>query len=321
MKTKFFIFSVFILTSFAAKAQQYIPFPDSNAVWGIEYGCFDVTQCPNGDIVRWQYYISKDTVIGPHNYIKINSRITSPSTTGCCALGMPYLTCFLLRSDTLSRKVYLLECDSTNEKLLYNFSMNIGDTLKGFLSLQDQGLIHTLYSIDSVLINGNYRKMYHFELNQIPPTLCDIDYIIEGIGGIAGLIEPISFAESSSSTLLCYSENGNVIYTPGDAFPTCGGSVSNIWCDPTVSITDFNNIINNISIYPNPSFGSFTIEINNNIKFPVIAQIYHSLGIKLFEIELKNSINTINLPFLGEGFYFLKLKTEDYLFTNKIIIK
>ena len=82
------------------------------------------------------------------------------------------------------------------------------------------------------------------------------------------------------------------------------------------------SIINNISIYPNPSFGIFNIEFmvfDNNL----IIRIVNSLGAVVISEELKEGqrIKEFNLSEFSKGIYFIELQTETRLYKRKIILK
>lgn len=82
-------------------------------------------------------------------------------------------------------------------------------------------------------------------------------------------------------------------------------------------------IINNISIYPNPSFGIFNIEFNNVFDNNLNIRIVNSLGAIVISEELKEGqrIKEFNLSEFSKGIYFIELQTEIGIFKKKIILK
>lgn len=85
--------------------------------------------------------------------------------------------------------------------------------------------------------------------------------------------------------------------------------------DPTLSVNDF-ELENTISLYPNPTSGSFSITSNSNINTVEILDITGK-QIKTF----KNSSNTFNVEDLISGVYFTRIKTENGSITKKLIIE
>jgi hypothetical protein len=74
----------------------------------------------------------------------------------------------------------------------------------------------------------------------------------------------------------------------------------------------------NISIYPNPSNGTFTIE-SNNLKTEI--NITDANGRKLFTQIPKSRNATINLKDVQNGIYFINILDENSITTKKILIE
>lgn len=105
------------------------------------------------------------------------------------------------------------------------------------------------------------------------------------------------------------------------------------WLDPTnsghttvetlqnlLNIPDF-ALIGDLKIYPNPA--SNTLTVMNN-RFPNLSfQFLNSLGQRIYAGSLSNTMNTINVANLADGFYFLYLVDEESKdsITKKIIVK
>ena len=75
----------------------------------------------------------------------------------------------------------------------------------------------------------------------------------------------------------------------------------------------------NISIYPNPNHGIFTIEIkdNQNLKVELITTGGHLLGNYL----IKKKVSKIDISNFKSGIYLLRIKSEKNLYIKKIIKK
>jgi len=173
----FYLFFFLLLIVFKSNAQTsiYHPFPESNATWNVLWdgGFF------SGCLESFSYNISGDTVISTITYQKIevpyilNLGVCSPfHSTG-------YNGC--IREDTSTRKVYYLAPDSTNEELLYDFSLQVGDSAQGSLRFNCFTPTLAVLQIDSILIGTNYRKRWTIG-NAFPSN-----HIIEGIGIVAAM--------------------------------------------------------------------------------------------------------------------------------------
>lgn len=85
----------------------------------------------------------------------------------------------------------------------------------------------------------------------------------------------------------------------------------------TVSIKD-NNEVSNVSIYPNPSSGSFYIKGNVNSK-KLKVEIYSTLGNKIKEVSTE--LNEFNISEVPSGVYFVRIQLESGTTLIKRVIK
>jgi hypothetical protein len=75
-----------------------------------------------------------------------------------------------------------------------------------------------------------------------------------------------------------------------------------------------------VQIYPNPVHGQLTIESNAITKLTgQTLHIYNVLGEQVFETQLSQSVNTINLTGFTNGIYILRLGEGNNIYTAKII--
>ncbi len=85
-----------------------------------------------------------------------------------------------------------------------------------------------------------------------------------------------------------------------------------------------NSAITELSIYPQPSNGIINFKLSEvQNQNPVIA-VYDLLGNKISEIESDHengTIYSINLEDKKAGYYFLKIQTDDAIFSRRITIK
>jgi hypothetical protein len=111
----------------------------------------------------------------------------------------------------------------------------------------------------------------------------------------------------------------------------------------TVVITDSNGCVNsatlyvlitgieewhtpsNLSIYPNPSKGNFTISFEADVPSgDVIIEIHNGIGQEIYRSSVetpgKNFTSEIALKNISPGIYFLEIKTEDHVAVQKIVI-
>lgn len=267
-----------------AKLQSttYHPFPEQNARWNFHRTL--VGMDGNYD-ESYSISLSGDTLIGNQSYHKL----VSPYGGNICGA---------IRQDVAAKKVYYIAPSETTEHLLYDFTMQVGDTVRGYTQraeFEDD----TVISIDSVLVGDSYRKRWLVNSNY------NI-YFIEGIGSTYGLFErsPGNTYDFPDYSLLCYSENNQTLYPD-----------SQTNCDLLTAIES--NETNSDPIRILQVEGSLKIEFDN----PDIVEI--CVMDLLGKVILRRSITsgqTIVIDNLQTGHYILTgLDNSNRLITKKII--
>ena len=165
---------IFAAVALATQAQTsvYHPFPDSDATWcnswrgvggSIGWNCADgqITIQADGQVIinglaytrLKKIQISQLLVYPWQQYICDSVVSTSIDTT-------PYY----IRQDTALKKVWIYNAVNNVDSIFYDFDLHIGDTLDGRKVYWNEGggNEYRITSIDSVLINGSYRKRYSF---------------------------------------------------------------------------------------------------------------------------------------------------------------
>ena len=200
-----------------------------------------------------------------------------------------------MRNDTLNKKVYFIERDSLNEILLYDFSLNVGDTLYGTMPFGNSPVT----SIDSVLVGSNYHKRFFSSTWEI----------IEGVGSTYGLLE-IKFPEFIESMyLICFTHNADTYIN--NNFGNC------VVIDSTmVGINEIYKPPSTIEISPNPATSAFTITSSSKLKE---IKLFSVLGECIYQSEISNSKSEIDISSLAKGIYFVEIKTEEGIVRKKVV--
>ena len=111
---------------------------------------------------------------------------------------------------------------------------------------------------------------------------------------------------SSSSSV---PKNGSYIYIDDLLF---SGSV--------IGINEISLNQNSISVFPNPSNDTATIEINNETNTTLETTIFNFEGKIIYEKIVLNNINTINTSNWNKGVYSVQIKSKNQLINKKLII-
>ena len=284
MRKLLLVILLFCANSGKSQTWIYHSMPDSNAVWNFEA----INPCPQivNLFQNFSITISGDTTINSITYHKLFTPFVFESYIGTnCGSTFPGYK-GAIRQDTLLKSVYIVKPFNNTEQLLYDFTLQVGDTLKGVIASISVDA-DTVISIDSILVGGSYRKKWNIT-NGIS--------IIEGLGSTYGLVQNSTaglIGTFSNFSITCFSQNGASIY-PNNT----------ISCPLITSLNTLNEIVKEIKIYPNPSKGIFIVDFNGlEIKEIILNDLFGQLILK------ENTSNSINLSIdnLKTGLYILTI--------------
>lgn len=298
---KIFLFLVSLLGFLIAKSQTlvYHPFPDSNTIWNFE---FVKAQCQFGWASEdYSIKISGDTVIGSQTYHKLIIPYVHFDDLGSCTQTNTIGYKGAIREDEANKKVFFVNPMSLSETLLYDFNMQVGDTVQGYLE-EWYGNKDVVVSIDSILVGNSYRKRW-----EINPSYGI--YLIEGLGSTFGLIEfsPGNGSDFDSYRLNCFQQNSQTRYP--DTNTNCQLITSKKLIEP---------LLNQVKIFPNPTSGSFIVDFVGTFGITEI-QIADLLGTIVYQNQITNQLK-VNIAKLPSGVYTLIVKYRgNRTFSKKII--
>ncbi|NQY68286.1 MAG: T9SS type A sorting domain-containing protein [Flavobacteriales bacterium] len=288
MRTKIILATLLSLSFYLGKAQEYVPFPDSNAVWSV-----------NTD----KFYVSGDTTIGGVDYKKYY-RSLEDST-----FDIENASYYAALREDENKKIWAIRHDSIQPLLLYDFQVNALDTLTVFpFESVSNSVIYNkeivILEVDSILIGTIYRKRFKVSLlGEHEENGSSFEYWIEGIGSTIGLFSGGTFNRFvvglSYYQLLCYHENDDQIYT------TIYSPGSPCYEPYYVSINDLDTEIRFAKVYPNPCFGQLSIEYGEQKEVNV--EVFNINGQKIYQ----NTYNTPGIQKLeineAPGIYYLRM--------------
>lgn len=287
-----------VLISNNSFAQGYVPFPENEATWTVGYDNWnDFT--PEQDKF-YRYRVIGDTVINSTSYNKVYKE-TSLLTAFWDSLTLVYTTgaileediyTFSYRNDSINKKIYRVELDSVNEKLWYDFDLQVGDTVPKCM-LQNPYDTVTIASIGSIFYCGANRKTFITDHSPCYWT-SDEFFFVEGIGNTHDFTVPdCGVAEFYGWFLMCFVDNDRC--TPIHEESICNYNLSGetftiqqltVLPNPATEILYINQCMDEVfivdlmgrQIFSGKNISS--IEINNFI--PGLYFIYASLNEKFF---------------------------------------
>jgi hypothetical protein len=200
---KFIIVLVIYNTCLYSQDYNYVPFPDSNAIWT-------------------EYYSSEEEFIVYHNYALFNddtiiknkkyNKLFILNDTVLNINNAEYVGA--IREDSLRRIYYYGKHlfpydyplnDLDEEIILYDFSVNLGDTVRDFKNTINDYIV--VSNIDTVDYFNKKRRIISFE------GYFDIFKWIEGIGNTKGLLfYSDEIPGWFQNNLICFIQEGTTYY-------------------------------------------------------------------------------------------------------------
>ena len=310
---KIFTLTVLVVSAFLVSAQSYRPFPESGHFWNEEHSMLLPGTCGyDYHTCQSPVYFGLDTTINAVVYHRLYYRqicswqstmvppIPPCQFTGTYNVGENLFAC--IRQDTSLRKVFIYDLGSSQEMLLYDFSLSAGDTLAPSYNNPNYPNVYVTRT-DSILLTDGYHK--RFVLNVPTLTFGDTISIIEGIGSTAGLVASLVTPFENNDLLRCFANSVQTIY------PDTGTACSIALGIPAVDGQP------GIELFPNP-FQDYVNITNPAMKNGSI-RIYQADGRLVLDRTLETGDSRISLPGLADGIYFVVLETDKGRTVQKLI--
>jgi hypothetical protein len=251
-----------------------------------------------------RYFINGDTIINDLTYSKVYSYpfLAVDPKYGTCPPYLVdtnyYLTNIFIREDTLLKKVYRYFPEQDTDGLLFDFSLNIHDTLKYYDYPSGFGIV----TIDTIIEEPTFD---HIIRKQFITNICFSCNYTEGIGGVQGPFD-LPFIFENFYYIMCVADNNNEIY--------------GYRCYDFISGIKTQNIHNKtISLYPNPANTEITFRLNFDQEY--LVQLFNTSGIYLSDFFITKESPKIYISNLEPGFYFLKVFTKNKFMATSHFIK
>lgn len=266
-----------------AQSGNYHPFPDSNATWNWH---FYADHCAPFTLFdeEYSYSIPGDTLINSVLYHKIVIQFIQNNNSSCGVFNyVGYKGC--IRQSIIDKKVYCILPNDTVEHLIFDFNLNVGDTIPTIPYPCNSKII--VSHVDSVLIGTTYRRRW----------LGSYLEIIEGIGANVEFLNPMcELIDGLTGLLTCFRQNGTTIY-PDSSFN----------CSVITNINSISNKFSFVKLFPNPFHSSTTVLTSVE---KATMEIYNSFGEFVRVLIISNYSTIINRNSLSDGIYFYRLSND-----------
>ncbi len=289
-----------------AKAQMYYPLPTQNAYWTVyEYNEFNDRM---DDVI---YTVDGDTLINGFNYTKVYKLNDYPTIYDTVKI----LHC-LMRQTKAENKIWFIRTylGETTEKLGYNLSVNIGDTVS--LPAFDYGNVgDSLYILADtsyrILYNGEHRKWYgFFSIKQYNGPINYIEGITDYNSTFPNFHYHYDYFHQSSTQ--CVNINNQYVWHPFLPDTTkCGFNL--------VSSNKQNK--KELQIIPNPA-DNYTFIRVSPINDRNVLSIFNVYGNNLYQTILNQGTEQyiLDLTKFTPGIYFIELQSHSSVICKKLII-
>lgn len=318
MKTISFLI-LFLIFSFTCKSQNYFPLPDSNAIWKVVWYTIPGYYYEE----HFEYFTDGDTLLYDTLYTKIK-KIEYNVFCSFDTLSIKYAGAF--RNDTVEKKVFYIPPMPPIKKILYDFSLNVGDTVPdSFQNVMYPWL--TVKDIDTVYINDEPRKRFTYWDG--PHPLGFQFFVFEGIGSDIGLLEDFAAIESLYYLKCFHNENILEYMDPGDT--TC--KLESDTCLINSLIHEEHGGMyawghGGLEIWPNPASDRIYIMFrqNNLYRNPSRErelEIFNVFGEKVAGIKMSifQESYSQNVSSLAPGLYLVVIREkQNFVCTGKFLI-
>jgi hypothetical protein len=325
--------------AFTSEAQLYYPMFGYHHTWYVDNA--EPSTTPRSQNDNLQYNImdaSGDTLINNKQYFK--ARIYHNSYI------YPFDTILFFREDTILQQVWILLNDTGKEKLLYDYSLNQGDSIYLDFDFQDSSTIYYTktgwYHVDSaktVAIYGGARKaLFLSNPNNLYNSLLFRNYPeLEWIEQVGSTIMPDYTQHDIDNAdahiwgywwnfyyiLLCSFDDSDKIYH-NPVFNYIGYSDSDsCLLSFNSGIMSINTISLDAKLYPNPCTDMLQLTAQLPQTSFAEVEIYNVTGIKIFDLQItppnvtfQSAINVSQFP---PGMYFVRLSTSDAFEMSKFV--
>jgi len=267
---------------------------------------------PNGNIQNPNFVATTTTVYGFQAGTLLNSNLWFKLYSTSDSLFQNNLT---FKGFTRTDNNRVLFLDTLNQlDTLYDFNISIGDSILFNLYGQYPEKIPVI-NIDSIQINGQYYKRFHFA----EPTMVNAfdllsEVWIEGIGSIHGPIFtnfPIKFStEIPDSLILTCTQSNSQQYWQHPTYNSC-------YLNIVLGIDNKSKI--DLTFFPNPVQDIIKINLIKTENYEI--NVFNLAGQKLIQKTITSDFVTIDLTTLNDGIYFITVDSKNGRWANKLLTK
>lgn len=339
---------ILLFTCAGLKAQQYYPLLDSAVNrWTYisnylpvrmadETQSSNCTYGPTFTASSYEHFTGSDTVLNSITY-----KTLYQNNMGTCLYGF-------IREDTALKKVFFRDVNNSPEVLLYDFSMQQGNTIN-ISFINNNGFWNSgTYLLDSIRLKAIHHAAGPRRVFYLHCTTNSGPYIlrwIEGIGTFEHIVYPYSSNQFSFGWFTGYCQGEQYYF---DQFLTCFSHTQKVYYDSCArtfasmnsclyyqdtcnywnicsSVKEY-NVFHSLELNPDPADVYCDINMELDKSEQVMISIFDITGKRVFQRECgmlaegKHN-ERLDVSHLPDGFYFLECNTPDASRFRKLIVR
>lgn len=200
-----------------------------------------------------------------------------------------------------NNKFYFVEKGKTTEEFIYDFDIDVGDTIKSSI---EKGM-----KVTSIETLQDGRKKIRFQKTNFSHGECtnfNNSFLIEGIGSMGGLFydSPCNHVGFREYCLACYSENENMVYM---------NDLSSRNCQPISSFSNTDQKPETLEVFYSPATCQLNLYLEKWNNYDNHISIYDMTGKVVYEGSFSNTENHLKLQLtkLSRGIYIALVYSSD----------
>ena len=313
----YLLFLLLGLTSWLHAQDQYLPLPTSDATWS-NYKYWTRLAADQFSWFTRQISPAGDTVINDTVYTKLIANAPAAPPEQREPEAEAYIGAFY-QADSL---VYFHPAGEEPAYLLYDFSLQVGDTVPCVLSLPCPTMV--VWAQDTIRLSDDVPRRRQQILVTLGPIeeageLLDTVYWIEGIGSSLGLLvypqelyyHFLTIDPQPQWELLCFQSGGELLYTG----PSFTGT-----CELLILNTDEQPLPIELELGPNPTAGLLQLRVKAPVSDPLSYYVTDLTGRPRCRPLPLRAAQTIDLSQLPAGLYGLVVTDGRRQLVRRVVV-
>jgi hypothetical protein len=281
-----YLLSFLLLMPLLSQAQYKSVFGKKSTSWNV---LTEIADGNNTDSIN----CSEDSLVNGKSYKLVEHR---------------YSILCLIREDTVTGRVWILQKGKAKEDLVMDLNLQIGDSFPLFYDPS----FDTTYNVRVVsILHKDNRKYISFDIRN---TL-DSNYFMEGIGPSVGFFYKIVYGYpdyfGGEDYLLCAYKDSDRVYVNNSFNSKVRGR-----CRVSFAGLKEEPIQKSLEIYPNPAASSINFQFNNTEAIASSVYVYDQLGRLADKVITNTNIIQISKGNKPAGIYYYRLLQYDQLISS-----